>query len=98
MATIKAVGVRELKNKLSAYLQEVRLGTVVLVLDRNEVVAELRQATLTPPLESRQPLLDDLIHRGHVHPPLTARSKCARSPLRASSGTTRQLLDADRGE
>ena len=38
-----AVGIRELKNRLSEYLRLVRAGEVVLVTDRGEVVAELRQ-------------------------------------------------------
>ena len=34
---------RELKNRLSAYLREVAAGEVVLVTDRGRVVAELRR-------------------------------------------------------
>ena len=40
---MKAVGVRELKNRLSEYLRLVRSGEEILVTDRGEVVAELRQ-------------------------------------------------------
>ena len=40
---MKAVAVRELKNRLSAYLREVAAGEVVLVTDRGRVVAELRR-------------------------------------------------------
>jgi len=40
---MKAVGVRELKNRLSEYLRLVRKGEKILVTDRGEVVAELRQ-------------------------------------------------------
>ena len=38
---MKSVGVRELKNRLSEYLREVRLGERVLVTDRGEVIGEL---------------------------------------------------------
>jgi len=38
---MKTVGVRELKNRLSEYLRQVRSGESVLVTDRGEVVAEL---------------------------------------------------------
>ena len=41
---VKTVGVRELKNRLSDYLRQVRSGEGVLVTDRGQVVAEL-----TPP-------------------------------------------------
>lgn len=44
---MKTVGVRELKNRLSEYLRQVRAGESVLVTDRGEVVAEL-----APPGES----------------------------------------------
>jgi antitoxin (DNA-binding transcriptional repressor) of toxin-antitoxin stability system len=37
---MKTVGVRELKNRLSEYLREVRRGESVLVTDRGQVVAE----------------------------------------------------------
>ncbi len=37
---MKAVAVKELKNRLSSYLREVRNGEVVLVTDRGQVVAE----------------------------------------------------------
>lgn len=38
---MKAVGVRDLKNRLSEYLRRVRSGENLLVTDRGEVVAEL---------------------------------------------------------
>jgi len=38
---MKRVGLRELKNRLSEYVREVRSGECVLVTDRGEVVAEL---------------------------------------------------------
>ena len=41
---MKSVGLRELKNKLSEYVREVRSGEIVMVTDRGEVVAELLPA------------------------------------------------------
>ncbi len=38
---MKAVGLRELKNRLSQYIRQVRSGEGLLVTDRGEVVAEL---------------------------------------------------------
>jgi antitoxin (DNA-binding transcriptional repressor) of toxin-antitoxin stability system len=38
---VKAVGLRELKNRLSEYIRDVRRGETVLVTDRGEVVAEI---------------------------------------------------------
>lgn len=40
-ATMKTVGVRELKNRLSEYVRLARSGEGVLVTDRGHVVAEL---------------------------------------------------------
>ena len=37
---MKTVGIRELKNRLSEYLRQVRAGESLLVTDRGEVVAE----------------------------------------------------------
>jgi antitoxin (DNA-binding transcriptional repressor) of toxin-antitoxin stability system len=57
MARLKTVGVKELKNNLSAYLREVRRGTRILVSDRNTVVAELhepRPGLDTSPLKSER--------------------------------------------
>jgi antitoxin (DNA-binding transcriptional repressor) of toxin-antitoxin stability system len=63
---MKVVGVRELKNQLSQYLQMARKGEYVLVTDRGEVVAELRQVdsnTLRNQLPSE---LAGLVDRGLV--------------------------------
>lgn len=38
---MKTVGVRELKNRLSAYIRQAKSGEPVLVTDRGQVVAEL---------------------------------------------------------
>jgi antitoxin (DNA-binding transcriptional repressor) of toxin-antitoxin stability system len=40
---MKAVGIRELKNRLSEYLRMVARGEEILVTDRGTVVAEIRQ-------------------------------------------------------
>ena len=42
------VDIRELKNRLSEYLRMVRRGEAILVTDRGEVVAELRQPASVP--------------------------------------------------
>ncbi len=48
---MKSVGIKALKNNLSRYLDLVRQGEVVLVTDRDEVIAELRLPSY--PLASR---------------------------------------------
>ena len=43
MADIKTVGVKDLKNNLSAHLRDVKRGTRILVADRDRVIAELHE-------------------------------------------------------
>ncbi|MDO8519646.1 MAG: hypothetical protein Q7T11_05740 [Deltaproteobacteria bacterium] len=40
---MKAVGIKNLKNNLSRYLQEVRKGELVYVTDHDEIIAELHK-------------------------------------------------------
>jgi len=51
---MKAVGVKQLKARLSEYLRAVKAGEIILVTDRDEVVAELRPAR-GPPTDGCQP-------------------------------------------
>lgn len=46
---MKAVGVKQLKARLSEYLRLVKAGETVFITDRDEVVAELRPARRQPP-------------------------------------------------
>ncbi|MFQ5740364.1 MAG: type II toxin-antitoxin system Phd/YefM family antitoxin [Acidobacteriota bacterium] len=95
---LKTVGVKELKNRLSAYLREVKQGTRVFVTDRNVVVAELRSPSLAPLPEVRNPILAGWVNEGAVRPPLSRRTALPTSPLKSSSGAGRRLLDLEREE
>lgn len=97
---VQAVGVRELKAKLSRYLRMAREGEVVLVTDRGEVVAELRahEAPASVPPELRG--LWALAQHGGVRLGALA----PRGPRRrrvavcVPAGTARRLIDDDRAE
>ena len=95
---MKAVGIRELKNRLSEYVRLVRSGEEVLVTDRGEVVAELRPPGF-PRLESAHPGLETLVRRGTArlgapnNPSLYPR--CQRALSHETSGV---LLDEERAE
>jgi antitoxin (DNA-binding transcriptional repressor) of toxin-antitoxin stability system len=97
---MKAVGVRELKARLSQYLRDVQGGEVVLVTDRGKVVAELRGAPgSTLPESATDRGLRALGARAALsvrepHDP----GAYGASPLRLPEGTGRALLDAERGE
>jgi len=65
--TMRSVGVKQLKSRLSEYLRLVRSGETVLVTDRDEVVAELRPTRRQPdPADSLDGLLESLAERGEV--------------------------------
>ena len=95
---MKSVGVRELKNRLSLYLRDVRSGESVLVTDRGEVVAELVPPGRESGEQGLPPRLAELARKGQVTlgapkepglypklPPLLARRRVT------------ELLDEERG-
>jgi antitoxin (DNA-binding transcriptional repressor) of toxin-antitoxin stability system len=79
---MRAVGVRALKNQLSAYVRLAAAGEVILVTDRERVVAEL-----VPPREGRSELardamLADAVRKGWLSPPLgDATGRLPRRPV-----------------
>ncbi len=94
---MKTVGLRELKNRLSEYVREVRRGEEILVTDRGEVVAELR---LPVPPEARpavHPGLADLARRGIVSlgRPNRAGLYARLAPI-LPEGSAARLLDEER--
>lgn len=94
---MKAVGVRELKNRLSEYLRLVRAGEEILVTDRGEVVAELRQPSLR--VSHPYPALAEAARQGRVRlglpnsPDIYPRLGSVSAP-----GTAAKLLDDERGD
>jgi prevent-host-death family protein len=96
---MKSVGVRELKNRLSEYLRQVRLGESVLVTDRGEVVAELTPPGYTATDDRVPPALLALAKRGLAT--LGAPRDAGHYPVlplkRKRTLTAAQLLDEERG-
>jgi len=90
--------VKELKNRLSAYLREVRGGEVVLVTDRGRVVAELRQPTSDTPLTSLDQAVERLRAQGLLVPGLPQDPRAYRPSPLARAVRTADLLAAERGE
>jgi antitoxin (DNA-binding transcriptional repressor) of toxin-antitoxin stability system len=94
---MRTVGLKVLKNKLSEYIRIVSGGEVVLVTDRDRVVAELR------PPEGRGPLTADAVlaeamRRGWLPAPMVVREgPPPRSPV-APFAELLGELDADREE
>jgi antitoxin (DNA-binding transcriptional repressor) of toxin-antitoxin stability system len=94
---MKAVGIRELKNRLSEYLRLVRSGEEILVTDRGEVVAELRQPS--PRVTFPYPALAEVARQGRVRlgQPNRADLYPALGPV-LPAGSAARLLDDERGD
>ena len=95
---MKAVGIRELKNRLSEYLRTVRRGEDILVTDRGTVVAEIRSPGRYH-ADTRYPALLELAREGgaRLGPPNRADLYPPLDPL-LREGMARQLLEEERGE
>jgi len=99
MADTKTIGVKDLKNNLSAYLREVRRGTRVLVTDRNVVVAELHEPGATYlPDDLEDPTISDWVREGTVILPTRKREPLPPSSVRVPAGTSRRWLEDAREE
>ena len=93
---MRAVGVRELKNRLSEYLRLVKNGEQILVTDRGDVVAELRQPS--PRLTLPYPQLNEAIRTGQARLGRPNRSDLYPALGRVmAAGTAAKLLDQERG-
>ncbi len=95
---MKAVGLRELKNRLAEYIRQVRGGEVVLVTDRGEVVAEIRHPASRRSDEAIDESLAALARRGLLTPGAPNDPSAYRQfegPARA--GLAARLLDEERG-
>ena len=99
MATIKTVGIKDLKNNLSAYLREVRRGTRIVVSDRQTIVAEIHEPGAIYALpESQDPVLAAWIEAGVIVPASRKKTELPVSPFKCDKGSALRLLDADRSE
>ena len=98
IASMRSVGLKVLKNKLSEYVRLAAQGETVLVTDRDRVVAEI-----VPPEKSRTPVLADAllaeaVRRGWITPPaLPAAGPPPRKPVVSFRDLSRDL-DRDRSE
>jgi antitoxin (DNA-binding transcriptional repressor) of toxin-antitoxin stability system len=64
---MKAVGIKQLKARLSEYLRLVKAGETILVTERDEVVGELRPARRQRRAgEDREEILQALAEAGEV--------------------------------
>lgn len=98
---MKAIGVKELKAKLSEYLRQVKTGETILVTERDEVVAELRPARRQrQPADDLEETLEALAEAGQVTRAALPKRGWSWKPhkLGLPAGTAQALLDEIRGE
>ena len=98
MAQVKTVGVRDLKNRLSAHLREVKAGQRLLVTERNTVIAELRPPAIEDRVRPGKSMFDEWVEAGRIIPPKAPHGPLPKSPIRLPDGTAQRLLDESRGE
>lgn len=97
MAKRKTVGIKDLKNNLSAYLREVRNGTRVFVSDRDKIVAELHEpGAVYATQDDSNPVLAAWVRAGIVTLPKRPKVPMRRSPVRLPKGTAARILAEDR--
>lgn len=78
---IKTTNIRTLKDRLSAFLQDVRRGDIVLVTDRGRVVAEIRQPTVgAPATGAAEVRLSRLVSEGVIKLGLPNEARAYRRP------------------
>ena len=96
--SMRAVGLKVLKNKLSEYVRLAEQGETVLVTDRDRVVAEL-----SPPQKSRSPIMADAllaeaVRQGWITPPsLPSEGPPPRKPVMSLRSLIREL-EQDRSD
>ncbi|CAN5753916.1 hypothetical protein BH23GEM9_BH23GEM9_12090 [soil metagenome] len=98
---MRVVGIRELKARLSEYLRDVGRGEVILVTDRQRVVAELRPPGTPPPADDDVAYrLDQLAVSAEAQPPRLRKEDWSWRPsgLGLPGGTAERMLDTLREE
>ena len=96
IVAVKAVAVRELTNRLSAYLREVAAGEVVLVTDRGRVVAELRRPSAEALPSPAEQALERLVAAGVLTIGLPQDPSPYRRTAVRIARPSQTLLDAER--
>jgi antitoxin (DNA-binding transcriptional repressor) of toxin-antitoxin stability system len=97
MKTVERVGIKNLKNNLSAYLRQVKRGARVLITDRDQVVAEIGKPRRDR-VDDMPPFFSEWISRGELRPRRRSRRPLPTSRVRLPAGTAQRILDLDRGE
>jgi antitoxin (DNA-binding transcriptional repressor) of toxin-antitoxin stability system len=93
---MRAVGIKQLKARLSEYVRLARAGETILVTDREEVVAELGPSRQRrPPADSLDEVLDGMAAEGLLSRAIRSKSGWSWHVrnLGLPPGSSRRLLD-----
>lgn len=96
MAIMKSASISELKNRLSAFLDMVRAGESVVVLDRDQPIAIIERIAVGGSADARASKLE---RAGLLRPPLSAAAldlEAFRQPPRASASILEALIQERR--
>lgn len=89
--TVVAVGIRELKNRLSQYLKQVKAGERVVVTERGRQVAIISAPSIAPEDQRVEAMLREGVARWEGGKP-----RGARRPPRIKGPTVAQAVIEDR--
>jgi antitoxin (DNA-binding transcriptional repressor) of toxin-antitoxin stability system len=95
---MRAIGIKELKNRLSEYVRIAAAGERVLVTDRDRVVAELVAPQPGTPETASDAMLADAVRAGWLRPPVLAAGTIPPSSPVAPLAELLAELNADRGD
>jgi antitoxin (DNA-binding transcriptional repressor) of toxin-antitoxin stability system len=95
---MRAIGIKELKNRLSEYVRIAAAGERVLVTDRDRVVAELIAPQAGTPETVGDAVLAEAVRAGWLRPPVLPAGTIPPSAPVAPLSELLAELDADRGE
>ena len=95
---MRAIGIKQLKNRLSEYVKLAAGGETILVTDCDRVVAEL-----TPPSAGRNPRVvkeryAEAVRKGIITPAKVVSTEVPRSAGTATFDEVMRLLDESRGD
>ena len=93
-----SVGLRELKNRLSEYVDRVKSGEALVVTDRGHAVAEIRPIARKGRALTRRLSLADLVRTGLLEPGKPNHAKLyPLMPRVLQRRSSSRLLDEERG-
>jgi hypothetical protein len=99
MNNLKTVGVKDLKNNLSAYLREVKQGIKIFVTEHNSIIAELHEPFSNPILpDSKNSILTEWVNNKIIIMPQDKKTKICKSNIKLKKGVALALLNEDREE